>query len=46
MPTEIKSKPANYKNMLFKSRLEAKWAIFFDYLGIRWQYGEFWGQYT
>ena len=24
--------------MLFRSRLEARWAVFFDALGIRWLY--------
>jgi hypothetical protein len=35
---EIKAKPTKYKNTLFRSRLEAKWAIFFDELGIKWKY--------
>lgn len=34
----IKAKPTIYKNILFRSRLEAKWAIFFDEMGIAWQY--------
>jgi len=38
MLNEIKAKPTNYKNVLFRSRLEAKWAIFFDELGIKWEY--------
>ncbi len=38
MWNEIKAKPTNYKNILFRSRLEAKWAIFFDELGIKWKY--------
>ncbi len=27
-----------YKGCLFRSRLEARWAVFFDDLGIEWQY--------
>ena len=27
-----------YKNRLFRSRLEARWAVFFDALGIEWEY--------
>jgi hypothetical protein len=38
MLREIKAKRTLYKNIMFKSRLEAKWAIFFDELGIKWQY--------
>ena len=34
----IKAKPTMYKNILFRSRLEAKWAVFFDEMGITWQY--------
>lgn len=29
----------NYKGINFKSRLEAKWAAFFDRCGWRWEYG-------
>lgn len=35
---EIKAKPTKYNNTLFRSLLEAKWAIFFDELGIKWKY--------
>ena len=35
---EIKPKRTWYKDVFFRSRLEAKWAIFFDELGIKWQY--------
>ncbi len=33
-------KPINtqYKGYLFRSRLEARWAVFFDALGIEWEY--------
>lgn len=27
-----------YKGYAFRSRLEARWAVFFDHLGIRWDY--------
>ena len=27
-----------YKGHLFRSRLEAKWAVFFDEIGVRWEY--------
>lgn len=27
-----------YKGYRFRSRLEARWAVFFDFLGIRWSY--------
>jgi len=28
----------SYKGYLFRSRLEARWAVFFDTLGIKWEY--------
>ena len=31
-------KPTEYAGVLFRSRLEARWAVFFDTLGIRWEY--------
>ena len=31
-------KPTWYNNYLFRSKLEAKWAVFFDRLKIRWTY--------
>ena len=34
----IKAKPTVYKNIQFRSRLEAKWAIFFDEMGITYRY--------
>ena len=34
----IKAKPTVYKNISFRSRLEAKWAIFFDEMGITYRY--------
>lgn len=34
----IKAIETRYANCLFRSRLEARWAVFFDALGIRWEY--------
>ena len=34
----IKAIQTPYKGYLFRSRLEARWAVFFDALGIRYQY--------
>lgn len=34
----IKAIETSYKGYKFRSRLEARWAIFFDRLGIEWQY--------
>lgn len=33
--------PTLYRGMRFRSRLEAKWAVFFDRLGWRWTYEPF-----
>lgn len=33
-----KAIPTMYKGILFRSKLEAQWAKFFDYLSIRWTY--------
>jgi hypothetical protein len=30
--------PTRYKGYSFRSRLEARWAVFFDELGIEWEY--------
>lgn len=30
--------PTSYRNHSFRSRLEARWAVFFDQLEIRWEY--------
>lgn len=30
--------PTKYKGYTFRSRLEARWAVFFDALGIKWEY--------
>lgn len=34
----IKPIQTSYKGYLFRSRLEARWAVFFDTLGIKWEY--------
>ena len=34
----IKAIPATYNSITFRSRTEARWAVFFDALGIRWEY--------
>lgn len=34
----ITPKETSYAGCLFRSRLEARWAVFFDTLGIRWEY--------
>lgn len=35
---EIKAIETNYKGYKFRSRLEARWAVFFDTAGIAWEY--------
>lgn len=35
---EIKAIQTVYKGFKFRSRLEARWAIFFDEIGIKWEY--------
>jgi hypothetical protein len=34
----MKAIPTRYAGCHFRSRLEARWAVFFDALGIRWEY--------
>ena len=36
--SKFKAVQTEYKGYLFRSRLEARWAVFFDALGIRWEY--------
>lgn len=36
--TGIQAIPTRYKGYHFRSRLEARWAVFFDALGIKWEY--------
>lgn len=38
MAAEIKAIETRYKGYRFRSRLEARWAVFFDAMGIKWQY--------
>jgi hypothetical protein len=38
MNQTIKAIPTHYKGYFFRSRLEARWAVFFDELGIEWVY--------
>jgi len=35
---EIEAKPTEYAGVLFRSKLEATWARFFDVIGISWEY--------
>lgn len=37
----IKAIPTTYNNVQFRSRLEARWAAFFDLAGIEWDYEPF-----
>lgn len=34
----IQAKETKYKGYRFRSRLEARWAVFFDAMGIKWEY--------
>jgi hypothetical protein len=38
MSTELKAIETRYKGYRFRSRLEARWAVFFDFLDIGWEY--------
>lgn len=38
MSRTIKAIETQYKGYRFRSRLEARWAVFFDALGIEWEY--------
>ena len=35
---EMKAIQTEYKGYLFRSRLEARWAVFFDACGVEWEY--------
>lgn len=35
---DVKAIETKYKGYRFRSRLEARWAVFFDALGVRWEY--------
>jgi hypothetical protein len=38
MMSKIKPIQTTYKGYRFRSRLEARWAVFFDFLDIKWEY--------
>ncbi len=38
MSEQIKAIETQYKGYRFRSRLEARWAVFFDAMGIEWEY--------
>jgi hypothetical protein len=38
MVKAIKAIDTRYAGHLFRSRLEARWAVFFDQIGLRWEY--------
>jgi hypothetical protein len=38
MKTELKAIETSYAGCRFRSRIEARWAVFFDHLGIGWEY--------
>ena len=38
MAGTIKAIQTHYKGYRFRSRLEARWAVFFDALGVKWEY--------
>ena len=41
MKYDIRAKPTTYNGRLFRSRLEARWAAYFDLLGWAWEYEPF-----
>ena len=38
MTLKIKAKPTKFKGRLFRSRTEARWAVFFEKLGLNWSF--------
>lgn len=38
MPSGLRAIETEYKGYRFRSRIEARWAVFFDALGIAWEY--------
>lgn len=38
MARDIEAIPTMYKGVRFRSRLEAQWAVFWDELGVKWEY--------
>jgi hypothetical protein len=37
-PNKLNVLPTTYRNIKFRSRLEARWAAYFDMIGVKWQY--------
>jgi hypothetical protein len=37
-PYTVPALTSTYKGVVFRSRLEARWAAYFDMIGIKWQY--------
>ena len=38
MKNKIKALPTTYSGVTFRSRLEARWAVYFDVIGLEWEY--------
>lgn len=38
MSNEVKAIQTEYRGFKFRSRLEARWAVFFDACGVKWEY--------
>ncbi len=38
MSPTVQALPTTYEGVQFRSRIEARWAVFFDHLGVRWDY--------
>lgn len=38
MARDIEATPTTYNGVRFRSRLEARWAVFWDELGVKWEY--------
>lgn len=36
--TQLRAITTRYKGFAFRSRMEARWGVFFDHLGIKWDY--------
>lgn len=46
MDKQIQAKPSIYRDITFRSRLEARWAVYLDLRGIEWEYEPFTYIYT
>jgi len=44
LKTMISAKPTEYRNVLFRSQLEARWAVFVDYLKMDYEYEPEWDE--